>query len=282
MLAGTFALTLSDAGAKWLTGGYPPGQIIALRAGVMLCVLMAYVYLRPGPGVLRPQRLSGVLGRGILACASTLLYVTGLAHVPLADAIAIGFAAPIFLTAMAGPLLGESVGWRRWSAVILGFLGVLLVLRPDGGGVQFAGLAILLASLCAASRDVYTRALSRSESSLCILFYSNLVMLAVGSLSVVFGWRMPDLFDASVLIGVALLMGAGHFMHIEAFRLAEVSVIAPFKYSSMLWGVLFGLVFFAQLPGAHVWTGTGLIVVCGLYIAHRERIRLRAASRTSP
>jgi drug/metabolite transporter (DMT)-like permease len=275
MLGGTFTLTLSDAGAKWLTEGYPPGQIISLRAMVICLVLCIYLLAGPGLRALRPHRIGGLLGRGTLACASTLLYISGLQHIPLADAIAIGFAAPMFLTAMAGPVLGESVGWRRWSAVVLGFLGVLLVLRPGSDSFQPAGLLIVLASLCAATRDVHTRQLSRSESTLCILFFSNLVMIAGGGLSLVGGWELPDLTDALVLVAVALLLGAGHTMHIEAFRLAQVSFIAPFKYSSLLWGVAFGVVFFGQLPDVHVWLGASVIVACGLYIAHRERQRQR-------
>lgn len=275
LMAGSVMLTLSDAGAKWLTSNYPPGEIIALRALVVLALLVAFASSRHQLSALRAASLRQQIGRGILACGSTMLFVTGLRTMPLSDAIALAFVSPLIMTAMAGPLLGEPVGWRRWIAVVVGFAGVLIMLRPGSTTFQAAALFILASTACGATRDVYTRRMSRTESSLSILFFSNLVMLAGGFTSIVVGWVLPSAVDLAIIAGSALFIGAGHFLHIEAFRLAEVAVVAPFKYTSLLWATLFGYLFFGHLPGANVWMGAGVVVACGLYVLHRESARAR-------
>jgi drug/metabolite transporter (DMT)-like permease len=275
LVAGSLMLTLSDAGAKWLTSSYPAGEIITLRALVVLVLIAIFAASRHRLGALRAANLPKQLGRGLLACASTLLYVTGLRTMPLADAIALAFVSPMFMTAMAGPLLGERVGWRRWAAVVIGFLGVLIMLRPGSTAFQAAALFILASCLCGATRDVMTRLISRTESSLSILFFSNLVMAVCGLASIVAGWAMPGAVDLAILAVSALLIGGGHFLHIEAFRLAEIAVVAPFKYTSLLWATLFGYLIFGHFPGGSVWLGAGVIIACGLYILHRERVRAR-------
>lgn len=283
LIAGSFVLTLTDAAAKWLTARYPTGEIVSLRAAVVIVIMVVVVAARRRLPMLRIHDLRGQVARGLLACASTMLYIAALGTLPLADAIALAFVSPMFITALAGPMLGEPVGWRRWSAVVVGFLGVLLVLRPGSTAFQAAALFTIASSLCGAMRDVTTRRISRTETSLAILFMSNVAMLVGGMTSLVQGWVMPTLLDAAVLAGSAVLIGTGHYLHIEAFRLAEAAVVAPFKYMSLLWATLFGWLFFGHFPDHGVWAGASVIIASGLYIAHRERrravARLRAERR---
>ena len=157
MLAGSALLTGNDAVLKWLTADYPVGQVMFLRGIFVFLPVFFLVWRAGGRPVLRVSQRRGHLARAVLVVAGTFLFVSGLSFLPLADAIAITFAGPLFITALAPPLLGEHVGWRRWSAVLVGFVGVLIMVRPTGAAVQWAALLPLAASLTGALRDLLTR-----------------------------------------------------------------------------------------------------------------------------
>ena len=195
----------------------------------------------------------------------------GLSLLPLADAIAVTFAGPLFITALAPLVLLERVGWRRWLAVLAGFAGVLLMVRPSGDYARWAVLLPLSAALAGSLRDLVTRRISVSENFTAILFSTDVIVLLAGLVLFPAGWQVPNVADF-LLMGLAGgLMGAAHYLHIEAFRLAEAAVIAPFKYTNMLWGVLFGFVIWGHLPDRWVVGGSLLVIASGLYIFYRER-----------
>ncbi len=271
MLGGVALLTLSDAAAKWFTADYPVGEVVSIRALFILVFLALFAAARNGLSDLRVRSYRNHLLRGGFACASTLLFVMGLSLLPLADAIAVTFAGPLFITALAPLILLERVGWRRWLAVLIGFAGVLLMVKPSGDYVRFAVLLPLGAALAGSLRDLVTRRISIGESSTAILFSTNAIVLLAGLVFFPAGWRLPDVADF-LLMGVAGgLMGAAHYLHIEAFRLAEAAVIAPFKYTNMVWGVLFGFVIWGHLPDRFVVVGSLVVIASGLYIFYRER-----------
>jgi len=274
MVGGMFLLLLSDAAAKWLTAHYPVSEIVVVRA-LVISLLLAAVGIRTG--TLRVVDRGAHLLRGALAAASGYLFVVGLAYLPLAEATAAAFAGPLFLAALAGPLLGERVGPRRWAAVLAGFAGVVLMLGPTGEGLHWLILLPVAAACCGALRDIVTRRISVTENATSLLFTTNVVTAAAG-VAFAASWTMPEPAHLGVLVLSALLIGAAHYLHIEAFRLAEAATVAPFRYTGIVWGVLFGAAFFGQLPGPWVVAGSALVIGSGLYIMQRERSRKRRAA----
>ena len=272
VLGGMVLLVLSDASAKWLTDTYPVTEVVVLR-GLFIIVLLLIVGYRQGS--LRIVDRWGHVLRALFATSSSFLFVHGLVYLPLAEATAAAFAGPLFLTALAGPLLGEKVGLRRWGAVLVGFAGVLLMLRPSPAGMNWMILLPVCAACMGALRDVITRRISATENATSLLLSANLATALAGSLFAA-GWIMPSAIHVAVLALSGLLVGAAHYLLIDAFRFAEAATVAPLRYSSIVWGVLFGFAFFGQLPSLWVLAGAMLVIASGLYIMHRERLRNRA------
>ena len=275
-LFGGFLLTANDAVLKWLTSDYPVGQLLFFRGLFVLAAISFYIFIFKSDGIraVRINNLSGQFQRAGFAFASGFLFLTGVSFLPLADAIAITFAGPLFMTALAGPMLGEAIGFRRWAAVLVGFLGVMVMVRPSGEVIQMAAIFPLLASLSGALRDITTRRIAAHETSLSIFFFSTISIIFLGLLTIPFGWSPIKLEDFALMGLSGLLVGGAHFILIERFRWAEAALLAPFKYVSMIWAVIFGFIIFDDLPDAWTWTGAVFVIVCGLYIAYREsRVR---------
>ena len=273
MVAGGALLTANDAILKWLTGGYPVGQIMFLR-GLFTFVMVAYLVWRAG-GVasLKVVRFKGHLVRAGLVVGGTFMFVTGLSLLPLADAIAISFAGPLFITALAPAMLGEHVGWRRWTAVLIGFVGVLVMIRPTGEAVQWAALLPLAASLTGAFRDILTRGMAARESSVAILFISTTAVCLGGLATAPFGWAPVTVRDIGLFALAGLVLGGAHFLLIETFRFAEAALVAPFKYANIIWAVTFGFIIWGDLPDRWTIGGAAFVICSGLYILHRESVR---------
>jgi drug/metabolite transporter (DMT)-like permease len=271
MLLGTAFLTANDATMKWLIADYPVGELLFFR-GSAVALGVGLVLLRlDGRDGFRVANVKGQALRALAMVAGSYLFVSGLAFLPLADAVAIAFAGPLFTTALAVPLLGERVGWRRWLAVLVGFAGVLLMTRPGGAMVQWAVLLPLGACLTGALRDIVTRRLTATESSLTTLFYTTAAVSLGGLLTLPGGWSVPIPAHLALLLASSTLMGVAHYLQIEAFRLAEAATIVPFRYSSLLWALLFGLLLWGALPEPLVAAGALTVAGAGLYIWYRER-----------
>ncbi|WP_282609575.1 DMT family transporter [Pelagibius sp. Alg239-R121] len=268
--AGLF-LTLNDAVLKWLTGDYPVGQIMFLRGLFVFLPIILLVWHAGGPRSLRVGRITPHLLRGALMVAGTFLFINGLRHLPFADAISITFAGPLFVTALAAPLLGEVIRWRRWLAVGIGFAGVLIIIRPTSEVAQWAAIFPLAASVTGALRDILTRKMSQHDSSIAVMFYSTIAVTAAGGVTFVGGWEPVQLEDIGLFFLCGFLLGCAHFLMIEAFRLAEAALVVPFKYVSMVWAVVLGLVIWGDIPDAWTFAGAAVVIGSGLYILHRER-----------
>jgi drug/metabolite transporter (DMT)-like permease len=269
MVIGMVLLLLSDASAKWLTVYYPVTEVVVLRGLVMVALLWIIGVRTRTLRVVSPK---GHALRALLAVASSYLFVYALHYLPLAEATAASFAGPLFLTALAGRLLGEKVGVRRWSAVLVGFAGVLVMLQPSGEALNWFILLPVASACTGALRDLVTRRISAADNATSILFTTNVATCAAGAIFAA-GWSMPTLLHVGVMAISGLLVGSAHYLHIEAFRLAEAATIAPFRYTGIVWAVLFGFAFFGQLPDAWVIAGSVLVIASGLYIMHRERRR---------
>jgi drug/metabolite transporter (DMT)-like permease len=271
MVASSGLLTVNDAIVKWLAQTYPVGQVMSLRGVFVIGIVVAWALARRHTGALRVYNWRLQLARGGLMSLSTFLFVTALTLMPLADAIAITFAGPILATALAALLLHEPVGWRRWSAVAIGFTGVVLMMRPTPELVRLFAIVPLLAALMGALRDIVTRKMGTGgESTLAILLISTLVVTLAGLLTIPWGWSPLRLVDLVLFAGSALLVGCAQGFMIESFRLGEVGLVAPFKYASLIWAVLLGLLVWGDRPDPWTWAGASLVVGGGLYLWHRE------------
>lgn len=279
MVVGGGLLTANDAVLKWLTEGYPIGQLMFIRGLFIFIPIGLLAWRAGGIHALRVQTARGPLTRAALVVCGTFLFIAGLSYLPLADAIAITFAGPLFLTALAPALLGERVGWRRWSAVLIGFLGVLVMVRPTGEAIQWAALLPLGASLTGALRDIVTRRLSFREKSVALLFYTTLAVVLAGLATSPMGWSPVGGSDLALFGLAGLLVGSAQFLLIEAFRLAEATLVAPFKYTNLVWAVLLGFIVFDHLPDGWTLGGSAFVIGGGLYILHRETLARRRGRR---
>lgn len=280
MLASSGLLTINDAIIKWLAQTYPVGQVMSLRGALVIAILVTWALARRHTSALRVYNWRLQLTRGGLMSLSTFLFVTALTLMPLADAIAITFAGPILATALAALLLREPVGWRRWSAVAIGFTGVVLMMRPTPDLVRLVAIVPLLAALMGAFRDIVTRKMGTGgESTLAILLISTSVVTLVGLLTVPLGWTPVGPLDLALFAASAFLVGLAQGLMIESFRLGEVGLVAPFKYASLVWAVLLGLLVWGDLPGPWTWTGAALVVGSGLYLWRRELLLAKARIR---
>jgi len=195
----------------------------------------------------------------------------GLRFLPLAEAVALAFLAPLFVASLSVPLLGETVGPRRWAAVGVGFLGMLVMLRPGAEVFRWEALLPAAAAFGYALAMILTRRLSRQDSNAAIVFWGTLLGCLVSSLFLPFAWRTPPLADLGLLAMMGVVGSLSMYVLTVAYRAAPAAVVAPFEYSALLWGVLLGWLIWRELPDAWVWAGTAVIVAAGLYILHREQ-----------
>jgi len=278
MLVGSALLTVNDSVLKWLAGSYPVGQLMCLR-GLFVYLPIAFLVWRSGGfRTLRVNRFKAQGVRAGLVVTGTFLFVSGLFYLPIADAIAISFAGPLFVTALAPWLLGERVGWRRWTAVVIGFAGVLIITRPTGASVQWAALFPLCASFTSALRDILTRRLAFQDSSVATLaITTTTVVLASLSTSVFTDWQPVRLNDIALFMVGGILVGSAHYALIETFRYAEAALVTPFKYSSIIWAIGLGYLVWGELPDDWTMVGVAVLVGSGLYILKRETALRRSS-----
>ncbi|KPF67370.1 multidrug DMT transporter permease [Bosea sp. AAP35] len=275
LVTGIF-FTAADAASKVLTADMSAVQVIWLRYGTFAAIMLAMVWRAGGARVLRTQRPVLQILRGLGVTLSSILFTLGLQYLPIADATASSFIAPLFVTALSIPILGETIGWRRWCATLVGLTGVLIVVRPGGSGFQSASLLPVASALSWAFAMIITRMMSRTESPLTTLTYSAVIGFVLVSLVVPFIWQpmtWPFLL-LGLFIGVSSTVG--HWLLVTAFRYADASLLAPFSYLQLLWASIFGYLLFAVLPDSWTLVGAVIIAASGLYTAHRERIRARA------
>ncbi len=207
---------------------------------------------------------------GLLVLNLWALFV-GLTYIPLADAIAIVFVAPLLITALSVPLLGEKVGIHRWGAVLVGLGGIFIVIRPGGGAMEWALLLPLASAVAFALFQIVTRKLSETEATFVTLFYSCAGATVLSTPVAFFFWSPLDLRQTAILLGAGALGAAAHFFTICAFNVAQASFLAPFNYVRLIWATVLGYLIFGDVPGSHVLIGSAVVVASGLYVMMRER-----------
>ncbi len=267
----TYALfPSSDAIAKHLTARLDVVQIIWAIFVFQALIIVPVLLVRHGPGLLRTRRPGLQAGRALITVISTLLYIKALSFIALADAVAILMVTPLLVVALSVPLLRERVGVRRWSAVVVGFAGALIIIRPGLGVAHWASLLVLASALLFALFQIATRSLGLTDRPETTLIYVSGGAAIAASAVASFTWAAPapELWGWLALAGV--LSGGAHFAIIKALQLASPSVLAPFVYTELIAATIIGYLFFGDFPDALTWLGAAVIVLSGLYVLHRE------------
>jgi drug/metabolite transporter (DMT)-like permease len=268
---------VSDALSKYLVGTYDVLQVVWIRYVVQFAAVLAVLAPRSRWHLMRTRRPGLQAVRGFFTALSTLAFVTALGFVPLVDAVTLLFSSSLMLVALSVPLLGERVGIHRWSAVIIGFIGVLVVMRPGMGVLHWAAAGALVSAFSNAIFQIATRALSVTDRAITTFFFVNVTGVVLLGPAMFFVW-IPMPWDAWVWVTAAgLLSGAGHYLMIRSFDYAGASVLAPFNYAQIVIATLIGYFWFSEIPD--LWTVVGLVVVVGsgLYILRREQRAARIA-----
>lgn len=265
--------TVSSTLVKGLGPGYPVSQIVFFRCLVGLLPLYFAMQRTGGWSALRTKRPGAHLFRVVVGGAALFLGFYALTLMPLADYFAYTYAAPLFATMLSIPILGERVGIRRWSAVIVGFVGVLIMLRPGMQSFDYATLAAIGTAFAYALAIIAVRNLARTDSSVATVFYFTLAGLILAAAVLPFEWRTPTAKEWALLLGIGLASGIGQILMADAYRLAPPSVIAPFDYTSMVWALAFGYLLFGEFPETVVLVGAAIVIASGVYIIYRETVR---------
>jgi len=282
VLLAVFTFSAVNALIKWLSAVYPVTELVFFRSVFALAPTFALVATHGGISQLRTRRFGEHLARAFIQFLSMTSIFTAFSMMPLADAIAITFAAPLFMTVLSIPLLGERVGIHRWGAVVVGFAGVLLMVRPGPGVLESGAIFALMNAFLSASVTIALRRLSVTESSTTLVFYQIVIPAGLSTLLLPFGWVTPTWTDAGVMALSGTLAGVGQYWWTQAFRFAPASVAAPFSYTSMIWAVAFGYLIWGDVPTLPLFTGALIVIASGLYILYRETVRHAARPPQPP
>jgi drug/metabolite transporter (DMT)-like permease len=270
MLLGTALFTFNDALGKWMVASVAVGQLLFIRSASALIVLLPVVYRAGWREVFVIAQPGRHAVRLLLIVGEVACFYLAVRHLPLADVMAVYQATPLIVTVLAIPLLGEAVGWRRGIAVGVGFIGVLLVLQPEGGVFTAPALIALAGSTAYALMMIVTRQV-RQTGALSLIVYHTLAVGAAGLLTLPWGWETVDVQGIAYLALIGVVATAAHMCMNQGLRLAPAAVVAPFTYTSLLWAILLGWLFFADLPTPLMLLGAAIIVASGLFVLHRER-----------
>ena len=285
-----FIFSLQDIAVKWIGGDYPVLEIVVFRSLIALPCTFLFLRYEGIRGLPTTQQYGLEYLRGFFLFMSFTTYMMGLAALPLADVAAIRNSGPLMITLLSVVWLGEKVGPRRWLALIIGFIGVLLIVKPGSGTFNLGSLFVLTATLFYALSVMVTRKLQTTDSSATMAYYSSLVYLVVAfilaplagvvgeipdahpSIAFLFrGWTMPTLLDWVIMCGLGLVWAGGMYFVARAYSLAQASVVAPFEYAPLLFNVMWGFVLWREVPTWMTWVGALLTLLSGIYIYYRER-----------
>ena len=281
LIGATTLFSSVNMAAKYLSETYPVGQIAFFRCFGALVPCLVIVAMHGGLSSLRTSHL-GLHGmRTLFGFVSLTTAFWSFALMPLGDAVAIGYAGPLFVTALSVPLLGDRVGKHRWSAVLVGFVGVLLMAHPSGSVPLTGALVALTNAFFYALSMISLRQLGATETASAMLFYHTIFSTLFGLMLLPFGWVTPDLPGFALLLGIGLIGGASQWLVIHAFRQAPPSSLSPFTYIGLVLALFWGWLVWGEVPTLWLLSGAAIVIAAGLYILHREiklgRARRRAA-----
>ncbi|MCG5242840.1 DMT family transporter [Azospirillum doebereinerae] len=283
MFGSVFFFSLMNVLVKLLVERFPVTEVTFFRNLFALIPVCIAIQMSGGfANGLRTAHPWGHLGRALIGMTTMVTMFWSFHLLPLGDAIALNFAAPLFLTALSVPLLAEKVGIHRWSAVLVGFLGVLIIARPSGDVFNLGAGVALIGAMGNAFAVIAIRQLSRTEPPNTIVFYFSLLTTLVLGLTLPFAWITPTLADWGLLVAMGILGGAGQLMVTRAYSLAPAAVVAPLNYTALLLAVLFGWLVWDEVPTGAMAVGAAVVMSSGLYILHRETRRKATPSKPVP
>lgn len=271
MTIGVASLCVSDAMAKTLTQHYAPIQIMFLRNLIALPFAILIAWRMGGAGALRSRTPMAHLLRGILWIGATVLFFTSIRYLGLAEATALIFVAPLFITAISAVFLKEQVGWRRWSAVLVGFAGVLVIVRPGTAAFELVMLLPVATAFVYALLMLSARFVDSAESVWTLLLYLTGAGVVLSAGIVPFFWQAVRAEDLWLFAGIALFGTAGMTLMTQAFRLAPAAVVAPLDYTALVWATGLGWLFWNEVPDSVTFVGAGIIILSGVFTILRER-----------
>lgn len=301
-LGGGITLSMNDLAIKALSGAYALHQVILIRAFIGIALVLAVMwYSRAGLRQMRTRRIGAHALRVLIVMVSNITYFVGLSLMPLADAVAVAFVAPLFVTLMSAVILREHVGPRRWAAVAVGLAGVVIMTRPGEGVIQPAAILVLISAFCYASSHMMTRRMRDTESAMTLNFYVQVGFIVVScSFGLVAGdghlaqapgstweflfrpWIAPPLADWWAFAATGVAVGVGGLMMSQAYRTTEAALVAPFEYIGMPMAIFWGVVVFGTWPDHTAWVGIALICGAGLYTLWRETVIRKVEDVAAP
>ncbi len=288
------AFTLMSAAIRHMSTRYPTGELVFFRSAFALVPLIVWLAARGEfPSAVRTSNVIGHFKRGLIGGCGMFCGFLALTYLPLSEAVAIGYASPLFVVVFAAFLLGETVRVHRWCAVLVGLVGVLIMLSPrlsfglsgTPSAMTLGAMFGLMGALCSAGATVQVRRLTHRETTGAIVFYFSILTTMFGLATALLGWVMPTWQDAGILIGAGILGGIGQILMTQSFRYAETSTIAPFEYTTMIWAVLLGWFVFGELPSAAVMVGGCIVASAGIFVIWREHrlgLERRRAAEAAP
>jgi drug/metabolite transporter (DMT)-like permease len=288
LFAGIFVFSFQDVVIKTVAGLYPVHEVIAIRSLVSVPILLAMLHWQGGLRALVSRRMGWLALRGLCLMVSYTSYYLAFPVLPLAAIVALFFTVPLFVTALAGPFLGEKIGINRWVATIVGFAGVLVMMRPTSGLFEWAALLPVASAFFYGTAALMARRLGATDSAPVMAFHQNLIYL-MGALTMaaLFGqgglagdsqgslafllraWTVPGWTDLLLMAATGPIAAIGTVLLTQAYRMAEANLVASFEYTGLIWASLWGFVFWGEIPGAATLAGAALIIGAGLYMLSR-------------
>jgi drug/metabolite transporter (DMT)-like permease len=274
--------TLMSAGLKLISADYPTGELVFFRSAFAIVPLIAWLSWQGDLiNSVRTDNIAGHFLRGIIGSCGMFSGFFALSYLPLHDSIAIGYASPLIVVVLAAFILKETVRAYRWTAVLIGFVGVLIMLSPHlnlsllannlDGGPTVGALFALFGACCSAGATIQVRRLTENEKTGAIVLYFSILTSFVGLATIVLGWRLPSLGDFGLLVLIGILGGTGQILVTQCYRHADTSIVAPFEYTTMIWALLIGWFVFGDLPTSTIAVGGVIVAAAGLFVLWRER-----------
>ena len=293
MVCAWVCFSCQDMAIKWISGDYALHQITLTRSLIGLAfTLLIFMPMEGGYSLIKTRQPVKQILRGLLIVLSNMTFFTAIVVISLGEAMATFFVAPLLITVLSVLVLKESVGWRRWTAIAIGFVGVLFILKPASSAFQVAGLLPLIAALCYALAQITARKMGQIESASTLAFYIQIVFVVVSiligvsigdgryagtdnpSLEFLFRhWRWPEGFDLWIFLFIGVLSGIGAYLISQGYRLCEAGLAAPFEYVALPLAVMWSIVIWGELPDFYAWLGIAMIGGAGLYIFYRETVK---------
>ena len=270
LCSGVAFFSVGEACVKARSKDYDILQVVWAR---YLFHAVVFILIFSRSGIVNQMKTSRPIlhvARSIVLMLGTITFFTALIYLSMPEAVAINFAAPLLVTALSIPILGEKVGPRRWVAILIGFAGVLIIIRPGLGVMHWAAVLPLLTAIFYAAYQIMTRIAGRTEDTRTSLFWTSTVGVIVMTCIVPFVWKSPDLASWGIMVAMGALFGFGHYLLIRAFEVTAVSTLSPFQYTQIVWVTIISVIIFKQIPDNYSILGTAIVIASGLYVWHRE------------